>query len=358
MNTAGAAQDQTPINAVMRSITIIKSVISNDVEGVQEALEDLEEGHTIDQLRGPGGMTMLHVAAGCGAADVTKVLIAGGMDPLVSTDNGISPLDIAHLAGHHDIVAILVAAGADITITNRDGQTASAKWNQALYDAIVEGDVEVVQAFATPERVRGMDTLLFDDDGTTLLYHAIRGGDPKIVRLLLDHGASPTQEAGADERLSKPIALAQHLRNFKIENILRDAMAELDKDEDANASEGRIQALSEAIEKGDLDAAREHATAARVQALDKAMFEMIDGDGPTLMHVAVERGNPEIVRLLLDHGVSATREGTINDGRWTMPLERAVERGDQGIVAVLRERGAFLDTDDEQDGGASNASAV
>jgi ankyrin repeat protein len=54
-------------------------------------------------------------------------------------------------------------------------------------------------------------------------------------------------------------------------------------------------------------------------------------DGWTPLHVAVEQGNADIVRILVEHGADATIQA--NDGR--TPLHMAAETGNVEVLRIL-----------------------
>ena len=170
MSTAGAAQDPTPISAVMRSI--IKSVMSNDVEGVQQALE---EGHNIDQFQGPNGMTMLHVAAGSGAADVTRLLIESGMDPLAPNKDGVTPLDMARHAGHPTVATMIENAIRDASEDHLE-----EVFERLTLQAVVSNDTTNIRQALDA----GLRDELFDwrgPNGETYLHLAAAAKTPGVI---------------------------------------------------------------------------------------------------------------------------------------------------------------------------------
>ncbi|NOY82403.1 MAG: ankyrin repeat domain-containing protein, partial [Kiritimatiellaeota bacterium] len=56
---------------------------------------------------GPGGQTLLHLAALAGAKRAVELLIARGAKATIKDENGNTPLELAVAAGHEEVAEIL-----------------------------------------------------------------------------------------------------------------------------------------------------------------------------------------------------------------------------------------------------------
>ena len=295
MSTAGAAQDPTPISAVMRSI--IKSVMSNDVEGVQQALE---EGHNIDQFQGPNGMTMLHVAAGSGAADVTRLLIESGMDPLAPNKDGVTPLDMARHAGHPTVATMIENAIRDASEDHLE-----EVFERLTLQAVVSNDTTNIRQALDA----GLRDELFDwrgPNGETYLHLAAHSGSLDVVKLLVAVGFDPgvTMDDGVT-----PLDIASVKGHDTIAKLLMQAKHAAKPSQAPTASSKEtVQTATQLI----VQAVLGNDVANIRMALDKGLnIQNIHGpNGETLLHLAAEHGHTDMVTVLLEAGVDPLAEMT------------------------------------------------
>jgi hypothetical protein len=84
-------------------------------------------------------ISLLHLAAFNGRADVARALIHAGADIDKAADDGATPLYVASQNGHVEVVRALVEGGADIDKAKDGGYT-------PLYIASEKGHVDVVRA--------------------------------------------------------------------------------------------------------------------------------------------------------------------------------------------------------------------
>jgi hypothetical protein len=110
-----------------------------------------------------------------GKGDVAKVasLLAGGMDPNDTDDDGVTGLHKAALKGHLEVVKTLVEAGADVDQAEYDGDT-------PLINASEFGHVDVVQYLVD----QGADASAESSQGYPAIKHARRAGHNDVVVIL------------------------------------------------------------------------------------------------------------------------------------------------------------------------------
>ncbi len=135
------------------------------------------------------GTTALHWAVYYGNEDIVNRLIAMGADPSARNDYGATPLSQAAITGNPRIIQALLEAGADPNEPNADGQTPLmmlARTNNleaALVLLEAGADANVVEQWR----------------GQTALMWAAAQQQPRMVDLLLRHGADPNAQSTPNE---------------------------------------------------------------------------------------------------------------------------------------------------------------
>lgn len=161
-----------------------------------------------------GDWTPLMYAARQGALSAARVLIESRADLNLTDPDGTSALMFAIINGHYDVAELLLQRGADPNLPDRTGMTplyaavdmhtlAFTFGRPDLPHATVEATVEMIRTLlsysADPnarlktrilKRVyNGGDPRL--GEGATPLMRAARGGDARVMRMLIDGGADP-----------------------------------------------------------------------------------------------------------------------------------------------------------------------
>ena len=98
---------------------LLEATRNNDIVRVLHLLE----GADIDAA-GTNGMTALHVAAGFGYPELTRILIEHGASLNVVAALGKTPLMLAAQEGHTEISDLLIDAGARTDLRDNTGATA------------------------------------------------------------------------------------------------------------------------------------------------------------------------------------------------------------------------------------------
>ncbi|WP_295456291.1 ankyrin repeat domain-containing protein [uncultured Thiodictyon sp.] len=128
---------------------------------------------------GPAWAERLLAAAQQGQDEVVRSLLYWGTAAEARDCEGRTALLIAAQKGDRGVAQILLEAGADPDAKDPDGWTpllqALRYWNS--------------RALALELLARGANVDAPGSDGTTALMLAARQGDPRVVRLLLAHGA-------------------------------------------------------------------------------------------------------------------------------------------------------------------------
>ena len=173
---------------------------------------------------------------------------------------------------------------------------------------------------------KGVDVNGLDEIGNTALCLAVSGGDPEIVRALLEAGADPnlTPEPEPDEDESKPpLSLGN---NADITKLLIDAGANTN----FQNSSGDTILIMTAYRWGAFENMK-------VLLENGADINIKNNEGETaLMYAAKDKDNLDKVKLLIKSGVDLNIQD--NDGNTALSIAR--EAGNTEIIELLLEAGA------------------
>jgi ankyrin repeat protein len=164
--------------------------------GRNDVAEWLQErgGTAPDQRRFSAGLL---AAAERGEVEQVRAMLAGGADPDVRGDAGMTPLILAAREGHELTVAVLLEAGADVNACSEPGYSGGN--STALRCAVVRGHTAIVrsllQAGADTRPSNEYSSIPAQEENAiipsigTALHDAVRYGRHEIVELLLAAGA-------------------------------------------------------------------------------------------------------------------------------------------------------------------------
>lgn len=242
-----------------------EAVMMNDVA---LARARLDEGADPDTGAGTYEGPLLKLAAEDDQPAIVDLLLDRGADIEATDDLGRRPLLSAASSGRTAVVRRLLDRGADINGDDWSDQT-------ALSEAAVHGHRDVVALLLSRGAERGLlDAVALDDaelvatfllDGGDpnhvyyskvgrLAMYAVRLGNSRIVRLMLDHGAS------------------HHHKRFDDHPLLGEA-----------ARQGRLDLVKLLIERG-------------------ADLSAVGRDGKTALALATEGGHAEVTAWLIQAG--------------------------------------------------------
>lgn len=271
----------------------------------------LNSGADISALS-KSGWSPLHYAADRGYTLLVNQLISRGADATLLTKTHWSPLALALDNGHYNTSKVLLSYGVDITSHRGD--------NWPVLDIVSEaGNVNLIKLLLQhgicPSHRLG-------SGGRGPLHKASRGGHLEAVKLLVEHGADA--EAAAEDGTT-PLMEAVRGGNMDVCKFL----LTLGVNSNAQTITGST-ALKEAIECNYIELAR--------------ILLNAGADGSNVgqaglwppLHIAVEKGLPDIIELILDRGVDINLQAR---GGFT-PLATAAQYGDSDIVKALLERNA------------------
>ena len=316
------------------------------------------------------GETALMFVAFAGKIECVRALIAENATPHVQSKTGSTALICAAAGGHTDVVRALLKAGAELDLHREEGDT-------ALMYAADGGHADIVQALLKA----GAHPNLKMKQGETALMHAALGlgkaalglgkevdsfsatikvnSFSAIIKALLEAGADPTVELDdqepAPEATSEaapeaaPEATCESLKvvlsnQSMCSNLLRSVLNQY------------IQTETEELWR--LLLPHQNTTAPLPESLliklnqlmqrECLKFDAVDeAKGNTLLMCAVEAGNIEVVKALLEgQCLCEPYSGTevidhLNAGKETA-LMMAIQRGQKEIVTLLLKQGAKM----------------
>ncbi|KAI9748141.1 MAG: hypothetical protein M4579_007306, partial [Chaenotheca gracillima] len=137
----------------------------------------LEHGADVSAQSNVGTTTALYAASGEGHQQIVRLLLEHGANVEAQVD-GNTALQLATANGHEQIVRLLLEHGADLNPHIGDDYS-------PLCVASTLGNEQIVRTFLK----HGADINAQNSDGSTALYTASDEGHEQIVRLLLEHGA-------------------------------------------------------------------------------------------------------------------------------------------------------------------------
>jgi len=161
----------------------------------------LEEKSIVDR-RAKNGWTALMYAAQGGSAEIVERLIQAGASVETADVYGQTPLIVA--AHSPSVLRILLKQNAEVNHRDADGETALIR-AAADDQSLGPGNLQAISLLLAHGADADVDAQ--DNEGRTALMRACAYDDPGIVRLLLDHGASP-QTKDRQGRTSLSIAIS------------------------------------------------------------------------------------------------------------------------------------------------------
>lgn len=237
----------------------------------------LQNGANVNYVNKNFG-TALHYASGTADRDVISLLLNSGLKVNTPAKNTKTPLMIASEGGNFNIVEYLIQQGANINDLDEFNES-------ALTYAVNDGNIKIIRLLVK----KGADLNILDEDGTPLLHKAVLT-DSSVVQELIRLGIDP----------------------------------------DVKNADG-FTALDEAISDDEVDSVR-------VLLEGGADLNVIpnDGLGYSLLIDAANKGNDEIVSLLIKHGAKVNY---ISPGGYTA-LSKAVSKQSVPTIRALIDGGA------------------
>jgi len=257
----------------------------------------------------------------------------------LATPEGDAPLHLAARAGDADLIQLLLSKGAAINARGMNGETplliaTNKDTPLALYQTLIDKGADVNARTGGTQPYGGNNQIYYRrggyqyanaGGGTTPLHRAILTGRTELVRVLLEHGANI--EAPDDQGQTPLVAVIQRAGyndgNGSVSEMLTLLLA---KGANPKTRFQNTDLLSFAIQRGRPELVK------TLLATKKVSLGTSRGSSLTSV---VSSGNIEMVRVLLDAGVSPTEP----DQYGRTPLQAAYS---DDIKKLLNERIAAL----------------
>ncbi|WP_386086930.1 ankyrin repeat domain-containing protein [Wolbachia endosymbiont (group A) of Norellia spinipes] len=362
INYLGKIHNSDLISNLQENSTSLEIPNSNNIE-VQDKL----------------GRTPLHLAAKAGDLSKIKLLCDDYNANIEAQDNfGYTPIFFATQSGKLNVVSLVLYYGANINAQDMYGST-------PLHYAAQEGNLGMIQLllsrcarielldrngwtpilFAARESKWNAVELLvskgakFNNEITyqgTPLHFAVREGNLDTVKFLIDKGANIESQ---DDYNKKPLHLAVRVNRLDIVKFLLDKHANIEaRDMDGDvplelAIQSGYKDIEEVLRQAQLDLDKELLNAAKSGDLDKvkecikrgAYINTKSSNGRTSLHWAAFEGCLPGVEYL----IKEVADINAKDNTSRTPLHYAARNGHLDVVKYLIEEGADFEVKDKDD---------
>jgi len=287
----------------------------------------------LDATFGRKRLTALAWAAYKGYLRCCQILLDNGANPQARCADGLTALHLAASSGYARIVSLLLERGAQVDVKSAKGQT-------PLFHACQKGHSQVVQMLLSA----GANANLQDEQQLSPLHLGAIYGQSDCVGILIHEGHAQVDLKSSTE--TTPLHYAVRGGHVEVVKCLLENGASLSFDTSTShsASQGGGSLLFIAVENGDIECTRillefgcsVHQTV-NMKLLIHKDFETSDCVQP--LALAASKGHGEIVDLLIQY--NADIQARTSKG-WT-PLDLAVLNGHTACVKRLLSHGATVD---------------
>ena len=281
------------------------------------------------------GESVLHLALGSGNNAIFKLLLTAGADVNTDTNNQQHILIVACKHGNTALVELLLASGVEVSVSGTKNYGNGMPYNEAtpLHAACANGHLSVVRLLLD----HGADIKKINESSATPLIAAIRGNNLAAICLLLDAGADVNLAAGPTRLQAFDVTpLWEAAENCKFE-IVEELLS-------AGAIIGSPSAKGNALARA--CGSRQHMVAELLLSNLSGNEHEAEVCGEALS-AAMKCGDDEMVRLLLEHGVSPSFE----------MLRPACAAGVLEVVIKLIDTGIDIDWVDGDDASLLHVAA-
>ncbi|GHP11214.1 hypothetical protein PPROV_000994400 [Pycnococcus provasolii] len=277
------------------------------------------------------GQSAIHIACIHGRLASVELLLELGSDPSLPNDRGSTPLHFAATAKRNvkEVVALLLSKGADPDTMDMSGRLPFEMCSdnevremlggpsQALLDAAANGNVDALTSILAA----GPNTDGADSDGQCALHLAAMNGHLPCVQALVN--AAATVDI-FNMRGETPLFLAAAEGDADVVKFLLD-----------HGADPSVQRVNEQAEKySEAMGWISSGGGAPPGASDSAMTDAPMDDAP--LHVCAAEGDEDMVELLLERGAFVDAR----DAEQKTPLHIALDENELGVAKLLLDAGA------------------
>ncbi|UCD63113.1 MAG: ankyrin repeat domain-containing protein [Candidatus Zixiibacteriota bacterium] len=311
----------------------------------------IEAGVDINAANNYGYVALLSAAAG-GRADIVELLLSKGADVHPPTYLGANAVLSAAAAGCKETFDVVVAAGADINAVDNNGEN-------LLHYAAAGGNLAIIETALN----RGIDVNAPDSQKNTPIFNAVENSHPEALGLLIDRGAEVNMRNASSLTPLHHAALASHVEGmdsvaFEMSRVLIEKGADVNiRDQWGTTPFDRVIATNNAAlfrllvdYVDDVNAPDINGVTPLLRAVTQSRPEFVrallqseartdlcdNNEKATVLHVAVAKGNSEIVELLLPHVENLDAADRLGN----TPLYYAMNHGHRQIAQMLTSAGA------------------
>lgn len=290
------------------------------------------------------GSTSLHSAVWADNVAVIRLLLAHGADIDAQDNSGVSPLSLALQRSNPEIVELFRSHEAKLNAETvfastllqavKAGELAKVKEllkqggnvNSKVHVGSRLGFMHFPPVVCISSPRRGDDA---NTEGQFPLYAAVTQGSRDIVELLLTHKADPNARDGVSGRTALHMAVARGSQELTALLLAHKA--------DVNVLDTCGQTpLFYALNSVELT---------KLLLAQRARGNLNNAEARSLLSLALQRGHPEVVKLLRAHGAD-TKDGRV----FTPALIEAAKTGNVEKVKELLDQGAAIN---DQDSGTA-----
>ena len=302
--------------------------------------------------KGIADCTPLHLAVEAGLKEVVEILAANGANVNVRSNN-LTPLLYAIKHNHKEIVEVLVENGANVNTSDMPLSLAVTAGYRDVVDILlkhkafinVKGPEDLTPLHYAAMRghkeivsdliASGADVDAMTIDYTTPLYFAAAEGHEEVAEVLIANKAN----VNVVNVEGTPLHIAAGRGHVDVVEVLLNNGAKInDKDN---------------IGRTPLELAVSHGSASHLQVVKKLLQHKImdvnakGNDGYTLLHIASQEDNLEMVKFLVDEGCNINARNSSG----SKPVHIAAREGHKDIVEFflsnglnINESGAYSQT--------------
>ncbi|KAN0141733.1 Ankyrin repeat-containing domain protein [Lactarius tabidus] len=296
------------------------------------------------------GRTPLLIASQNGHADVARLLLDHKADANVRHNTGVTPLHKAAIKGHVEVARLLLERNAEINSRDDRGAT-------PILSAMQNGHTDLARLLLD----HNADAKVCGDSGVTLLHLAATNGHFEVTRILLERDAKINSQ---DDHGYTPLLMASEGGHRGVVRLLLDYNVDVHLRTDAGytplhlaAIKGHVEVARMLLEhNAEVNSRTDHGSTPLLLASERGTTDIVqllldhnadpdvrDGDGDTLLHCAAVGGRPEVTRFLLKLNVEVNPRN--NEGSTPLHLAsagyyRTSKAGNPDLVRLLLDHGA------------------